>query len=104
MEQFLAVYKPHVIVYNMFINERRDILKLERDQRVEREKEKDIERNGIYSNPKSKSMRSPPNSPKRQPYLNIGVSRRGKNHDASFEKRVIEFDKLSDMMIQVTNY
>lgn len=79
--------------YNMFITERKEIMKVERDQRVEREKEKDIERNGDPSSPfanqKKNSLRNPPN-------------RGDSGHNFVFERRVVQFDKLSDMMIQVS--
>lgn len=87
-------------IYNMFINERKEIMKNERDERVEREKEKEIERKGTsFSNGKTRSnLRNTPNSPT---HFNRGMLRGGENRDYVFEKRVVEFDKLSDMMIQV---
>jgi hypothetical protein len=80
-------------IYNLFVEERREQMREERDRRVEREIEKDREkRGGGLEGVSSGSPRRAPNS------LTRVNSKRGERRE---EKRRVEFDRVSDMMIQV---
>lgn len=89
-------------IYNMFTEERRSLMRDQRDLRVGNEIEKERERRGG-----TESLPNAPLSPPRQP-LNTGSPSRTRSptkgsmqREIAFEKRKVEFDRISDMMIQV---
>jgi hypothetical protein len=95
-------------VYNMFTEERRIQMREQRDRRVGKEIEKDEERRGGGGGGGG-VMSSPPSSPTRpQSMGSVGSPGRTRSstrglvqRELVFEKRKVEFDRISDMMIQV---
>jgi hypothetical protein len=88
-------------IYNLFVEERRELMREERDRKVEREIEKDREKRGTGTGGDGLSPSSPkraPSSARQSPKRTIS---RGETKELVYEKRKIEFDRVSDMMIQV---
>jgi hypothetical protein len=87
-------------VYNSFIEERKRQMRDQRDLRVGKEIEREQE---------GRSGPSPPLSPSRSHSLDVESPSRIRSptrgpmpREIVFEKRKVEFDRISDMMVQVT--